>query len=509
MGTVDFAKSSPSVWESPWEETTMCSYKRLYLAAVFGLFFVVTCSSVPSAPSALTTLRGKQGGTIVYGVVDGATSPATAMARILRNVQNSCGEKPQVGRVFRVRGSNSDAVFFTVTNHAGGNVPVAGMLIASQTGPQAVEAAMVSDGATRFSSTMNPLLSQLFGVWDPGGAAPAPAGKASAQEGAGGGVTLPPMHQVSLADGTGTISLPAGWHLDPQQSGMGMASVKGPQGEWLALNNYCFPWDTNNPVVQGRLRQNIRFQNEIDIPSNVDMTKYFAAIFQRIRLSRGQGPVPLQVASVQAVPGSQGQCVSVTGQLNPDNTTMRELSGLMCRATPNQSGNYMFTFTRSLLPLGASEQQRATANAILASYKPDMQRAQAIAGAQTAPIIAQMNQTYQAHTQALMAMTQQQIAFSQQRTNATLARAQQVGAEHDAQNEAWRRGEDMQSRQVQGFSNYILDQTVVQDNNMYGNGTVGHGTLWNSEADALVKANPNRFEYVPTQNYWRGTDYVP
>jgi len=142
----------------------MCSYKRLYLSAVFSLFFVVTCLSVPPAPSALTTLQGKQGGTIVYGLVDGATAPAMAMARILRNVQNSYGEKPQVGRVFRVRGTNSDAVFFTVTNHAGGNVPVAGMLIASETGPKAVEAAMVSDTAARFSSTMNPLLSQLFGV---------------------------------------------------------------------------------------------------------------------------------------------------------------------------------------------------------------------------------------------------------------------------------------------------------------------------------------------------------
>ena len=49
---------------------------------------------------------------------------------------------------------------------------------------------------------------------------------------------------------------------------------------------------------------------------------------------------------------------------------------------------------------------------------------------------------------------------------------------------------------VRDFSNYILDQTVVQDNNMYGNGTIGHGTLWNSAADGLVKADPNRFEYV-------------
>ncbi len=361
------------------------------------------------------------------------------------------------------------------------------------------------DDAARFTSTMNPLQRQLFSVWHPGGTPG--AGPASAPGGAR--VALPPMRQVSLADGTGTVSLPAGWNLDPNQSGMGMASVKGPQGEWLALNTYFFAWDTNNPAVQGRLRRRIIFKNELDIPNNMDLTRYFADIFQRIRASTGQGPAPLKVDSVQPVSGSQGQCVSVTGQLNPDNTTMRDLTALMCRSTPNQSGNYMFTFTRNLLSLGASEQQRATANAIMASYKPDMQRAQAIADAQSAPIIAQMNQTYQAHQQALMSFTQAQIARTRQIGADATARYNATQAANDRQHEEWRQGEDNISRQGQAFSNYSLDQSVVQDNHMYGNGTLGHGTLWNSEADALVKANPNRFEYVPTQNYWRGTDYVP
>lgn len=47
----------------------------------------------------------------------------------------------------------------------------------------------------------------------------------------------------------------------------------------------------------------------------------------------------------------------------------------------------------------------------------------------------------------------------------------------------------------------ISSQTVIQDDNMYGNGTIGHGTVWNSTADALVKADPNRFEYVNTPHY--------
>jgi hypothetical protein len=78
---------------------------------------------------------------------------------------------------------------------------------------------------------------------------------------------------------------------------------------------------------------------------------------------------------------------------------------------------------------------------------------------------------------------------------------------NSVQHAQWNADQDAQARNNQGFSNYLLDQTVVQDNNMYGNGTVGHGTLWNSTADALIKADPNRFEYVDKPNFWQGTDY--
>ena len=42
---------------------------------------------------------------------------------------------------------------------------------------------------------------------------------------------------------------------------------------------------------------------------------------------------------------------------------------------------------------------------------------------------------------------------------------------------------------------------------MYNNGMVGHGTFWNTDANALVKADPNRFEIVNTPNFWKGVDY--
>jgi hypothetical protein len=40
-----------------------------------------------------------------------------------------------------------------------------------------------------------------------------------------------------------------------------------------------------------------------------------------------------------------------------------------------------------------------------------------------------------------------------------------------------------------------------------GTGTTGHGTVWNSTADALVKAHPDRYEIVGAPNFWKGWDY--
>ena len=154
----------------------MWSHKRYAVPFIPWLLLAVGCASTPHGQSALKTISGAQGGTLVYGLAEGATTRAAALAGILRSVHDTCGEKPQVGKVFRVRGTNSDAVFFTVTDHSQGNRQAAGMVIAAQTGPQTVEAAMVTDDASRFNSTVNPLLTQLFSAWHPGGAPAASGG---------------------------------------------------------------------------------------------------------------------------------------------------------------------------------------------------------------------------------------------------------------------------------------------------------------------------------------------
>jgi hypothetical protein len=134
----------------------------------------------------------------------------------------------------------------------------------------------------------------------------------------------------------------------------------------------------------------------------------------------------------------------------------------------------------AFLPPAVAAQERATVGAILASFQPNQAVIQGEIGAMAGPMLRVIHQIGQA----------------------SAVRSAASSETHDLQNRTWEQGQDAQARRDQGFSNYIRDQTVVLDteNN-------AHGTTWNSTANALVKADPDRFQFVDTPNYWKGIDY--
>ena len=100
----------------------------------------------------------------------------------------------------------------------------------------------------------------------------------------------------------------------------------------------------------------------------------------------------------------------------------------------------------------------------------------------------------------------QQMQQKQQSDQQTRQWAQQyVNQIHQVGQQATQRmneTEDNNARNDQGFDNYLLDQSVVQNN-----ATGGHSTQWNSTANQMVRANPGKYQIVSTPNYIRGTDY--
>ena len=438
----------------------------------------------------------------MYGTVDGAATQPAAMSKILRIVHENCGDKPQIGRVFRFRGTDTVGVFFTVVNHPGGNKRVAGLVVAAASGPQQVEAALLSDDATRFGKTVNSMLQQLFGVWHPG------SGSASAQTSTGssrpsGGALAGPaaLHQIVLPDRSASAAIPADWHIDPS-SGGGSIQVKGSHNEIIYLNASFSAVDPRDPTVRQSRMTAQRFgggapDNNFYLPYGVNLPQAFVELFHNSQRRSHLLLSAIQFSNSSQIPGKP--CASLEGTMTGGPLQgPYKFFGVFCEQPP-QYGMWLSSLYIALLPESVAVQEHATAQAVLDSFQINMQVVNAQASAYAAPAIEAIHQVGRdatARYNATQAANDAQHAgyWAQQNANA-------------AQHSEWNASQDNNARNGQGFSNYILDQTVVQDNNMYGNGTVGHGTVRNSTADALIKADPNPFESVDTPNYWQGTDY--
>ena len=460
----------------------MRASKRLLTELSAVVLLVTICAAGSWAQ--LKTINNPSGGMIVYGPVEGQTTEAGAMGAVLRSLHSQYGNKPEVGRVFQVRGTNSVAAFFTLEKRNQGNMKVAGMIIAAKTSDH-VEAALVSDEASRFGTTVNPMLKMLFDSWHPGGV-PATGAASSSQSAATGEPAA--LRPYTLPDRSASVSLPDGWRVSPQ-SGMGTIIAEGPNGESAYLGYPLVASDTNNPSVRqtmailqrGGLR-NTAYAKALYYPYGGDLGRTFVDLVQMQRKLTGQNSVTVKITSenpVQFPP--PWRCARLAGQVDAnDGTGVKEMNTVFCSSPPGRFGGYMNLAYHTVVPVGLADKERVTMGAILASFTPNEAVIQSQANAIAAPAIAQIHE--------IGRQAEQQAAA--------------VHAAEDAHNRSVEQRWDAQDKQNQGFSNYLLDQTVIQDNY---NGT--HSTEWNQTADAMVKSDPQRYGYVDTPNFWKGVDY--
>jgi hypothetical protein len=469
-----------------------------------------------TAQPALQAIDLAQGGHIAYGKVAGANTQGAVLTAMLRMIHQSCGDKPQIGQVFKMRGTDSVGVFYTVVNRHAGNVELAGLIIAAASGPQEVQAGLVSDRADRFGQSINPMLTKLLAVWHPGGATTgaglAPRGQAATEAAPGGrsaaggakAATVGRMHEVVAADHSASMSLPEGWTLDAR-SGGGMMIATGPNGEQVGLNLTRFGVDPTSPQQQrlwGRKLQT-GIPGQIVYKFRGDLAQAFPEIFALWRRSGGVPPAPLRVEHIDAAPAPQGEhCVHAKGQIDPDGQGMRAMNTLMCITDTNSYGTFSVMLNHSVLPNALAEPEHDTIAAMVASFKLDLAvlkqqadaaNAQAVAGTQQAIArIHEIGRQATARYNATEAANDAQHAryWAQQDSNA-------------AQHSAWNATQEDHERYGQGFSNYLLDQTVIRD--VQDPDT--HATVWNRTAEAWKRAYPDRIEEVPTAQYIKGEDF--
>ena len=91
---------------------------------------------------------------------------------------------------------------------------------------------------------------------------------------------------------------------------------------------------------------------------------------------------------------------------------------------------------------------------------------------------------------------------SRQAGNNARIQANAAHAAEDARSAAYQAHMDNIDRFSKSFQNIQLDQTELQDNQEHTRGAVP-----NALADAWMKANPDRYQSVPSQDFLKGTDF--
>jgi hypothetical protein len=456
-----------------------------FRSSVKGLLIVIgiaASTATAIAQGGLKTINPPQGGKIMYGQVEGQTTEAGAMAYILRHLHTELKDRPQVGKLFQVHGTESVAAFFSVNRKdqaSGQPRQIAGLIIATKVTTDHVEAALVSDDAARFPKTLQPMMKTLFAAWHPL--------QGASSGGSGSGPAA--LHQVVLQDRSASIGLPDGWQLVPNMSMGGSIVATGPRGETAEMNVGALVGDTNNPTVQRTLQtlrngglRNTMYAKAIYYPYGADAAKTFVYVMQSMRQRAGLSQATYNFTSVRPAPSSgQERCAELEGTADMNNGSgPRELTSVFCITHPGRFGSYVATANTTMAPVKIAAQERATLGAIMASFNVNQQVVSDEAHRISQPEIDRIH------------------AIGAAAANA----AKQAHEREDIQRSSVYNHWDSMDKRSQEFENYQLGYTVISTTDHSA-----HGTFWNQDADDLVKGNPDKFEYVSAPDYWKGIDY--
>jgi hypothetical protein len=456
------------------------------------------------AKGGVTLITNPGGGTIAYAQMPAQHTLPGAMGKVLQYVHSRFGARPQITRVLRGSDGNSLAVIFTVKSPAQGNQEIAGLALVSVSPSAPGKGAVLSDQSDRFRSTVGPMLKRLqsgAGLSGSGGspastaanapvsapespAAPAPNNSASASQtpaaaalpakgrpATASGAPAAPLHQTPFPDGSGSIGLPDGWTITAAHAGEVIA--KGPAPAGLHFDWQIPALDTNDPRSRGLMRPGTA-ASFVDIPYGTDAASTFKAAMTQFLQKRGKSVPTIDIIDSTAVGPKESLVSARIGAIDGQGPTVA-LVDLDIGPT-NSQASYLLTVYIISFPQELAAQSQATVVAMLHSYKVNQDVA-----------VAQI----QADTQK-----------TQQLTDQTLAEMRRRQAASDQQFAAFQQRQDSEERQFQAFDNNLLDRTVIRDTDLNA-----HGTVSNDLADALVDANPNRFQEVSPSDYVKGIDY--
>lgn len=441
----------------------MSHARPLIANALTGLLILVAASSNADE---LKTINNPGGGQIVYGALTGATSLQSGMSLALRKIHSSFGDRPQIGQFFQTD-SNSVATFFTVNGRTRSGEPkqFAGLVIVSMPPGSEPAGAALFDDSARFAKTGPMMMRTLNKAWRSSSAAP---GRAHASAASG---EAQPLRMVTGGDRSASIGLPAGWQIINVAGGQLVA--KGPNDEQVFLG--LIYQQINEPGMRsfGARGPGLVF------PRNGDLFSAYVSLTNQVRRSKGLSQASFKLVSSQNLPPNQNEqrVIQVIVEIDlHDGRGIRKGSARVGAMYVRGLPTWAMTISSSNMPETVADAEASTLTAILRSYTQDSR----VIAQETNAVIDRIHAT----------------------ARAAQIRADAQSAVNDSRNRAFDQHMDDIDRYSKSFQNYQFDRSQVHDSERNERGTVSNGA-----ADALVHADPNRFQIVRTQDFVRGVDY--
>ena len=464
------------------------SLSSIFFAIGFG---VAVGHAQQPAQGGLKTVDNPGGGQFVYGSLTNQLSQSDAMVFMLRQVHGHFGDRPQVGKLFQSRDGSSLATFFTLTAKTQGNKSMAGLVIVSMPKGSTPQAAVLYDDVKRFATTEPSMMKTLGALLQPDGA----MHNSAAQGRRGSAVPTPPstgeqLFPATAGDNSAVISLPAGWKVTGVSGGQ--LTAEGSHGEMVGLGMlYQGIFDPRNP--QSRQAMSFSRGPHLVCALSGDMFENYVNVLNQIRQTRGKSTGTFNKISERNLPSSNTE-VQVLEAIYTvdfhDGKGLRKGSARVGAIVTRGLPSWAMTVSATNVPVPLAEEEASTMTAVIASYH-------------------QNNSVIAGESRADMDRIRAQGEANKRQADAINARREANTAAYDSHmkdidrnSDAFNQHMDDIDRSSKAFQDYVLDRSVVVDND-YNE----RGTLSNGYADSLVKANPDRFQIVPNQNMIKGRDY--
>jgi hypothetical protein len=213
---------------------------------------------------------------------------------------------------------------------------------------------MVRNFNSRFSTTLIMALFGFVSVQTLVAAAQQPAAPASSS------VALAPY---TAPDQSVSVGVPAGWKVTKGEHGV--VQMSGPQGESISLGNGVFV--KNGPYQPG---QKAMGPISFSLPYQATLAQKYAVIWKEAAAQAGDSTERVSVISATPIPlGKIAQCAVFLGaQSNKKGSSKFE--SRFCSLPMDTNGIYKLFWMNADIPDTLAAQERATAEAVLSSYKP-------------------------------------------------------------------------------------------------------------------------------------------